>query len=221
MSNRIEETERFRPLARHYMKALGEIAIEKDLDAAQMIACQALGSNPPTQVAEIADLIKALSRLTDNRHSDGVSSLVSPEDRGAIINGCYDLMVASRQAPAPLAGSQAAIDVAAERRRQVEAEGWTPAHDDKHSDRSMALAGACYAMFAAASDSARSSTEMPAGLTRTGKSINGWSAWLELWPWERQWWKPSDRRRDLVKAAALIIAEIERLDRSTTDGSAP
>jgi hypothetical protein len=37
MSNRIEETERFRPLARHYMKALGEIAIEKDLDAAQMM----------------------------------------------------------------------------------------------------------------------------------------------------------------------------------------
>jgi hypothetical protein len=27
------------------------------------------------------------------------------------------------------------------------------------------------------------------------------------------WWKPKDRRRDLVRAAALIIAEIERLDR--------
>jgi hypothetical protein len=35
------------------------------------------------------------------------------------------------------------------------------------------------------------------------------------WPWSAQWWKPSDRRRDLVKAGALILAEIERLDRAT------
>ena len=30
-------------------------------------------------------------------------------------------------------GSQAVLDVAAERRRQIEAEGWTPEHDDEHS----------------------------------------------------------------------------------------
>ena len=30
--------------------------------------------------------------------------------------------------------------------------------------------------------------------------------------WRR--WKPTDRRRDLVKAGALILAEIERLDRA-------
>ena len=28
------------------------------------------------------------------------------------------------------------------------------------------------------------------------------------------WWKPTDCRRDLVKAGALILAEIERLDRA-------
>ncbi|NEI60969.1 hypothetical protein [Rhizobium leguminosarum] len=125
------EAERFRLLARHYMKALGEIAIEDDRDAAQLIACEALGSNPSPQGAATTDLIKALSRLTDNRHSDGVSSLVSPEDRGAIINGCYDLMVASRQAPAPhLVGAIHAI--AAERERQV-AKGYDAAHDDTHA----------------------------------------------------------------------------------------
>ncbi|AID18364.1 hypothetical protein PPF1_51 [Rhizobium phage vB_RleM_PPF1] len=96
-----DEAERFRLLARHYMKALGEIAIEDDRDAAQLIACEVLGSNPSPRVQETSDLIKALSRLSDNRHSDGVSSLISPDDRGAIINGCYDLMVASRQAPVP------------------------------------------------------------------------------------------------------------------------
>jgi hypothetical protein len=35
-----------------------------------------------------------------------------------------------------------------------------------------------------------------------------------LWPWSVQWWKPKDRRRDLVRAGALIVAEIERLDRA-------
>ncbi|KQV28517.1 hypothetical protein ASC97_04070 [Rhizobium sp. Root1203] len=105
-------------------------------------------------------------------------------------------------------------DVFAERRRQMEAEGWTPEHDDAHDDRSLALAGACYAMFASISDSARASTTMPEGLTVDSQPIIGWSAWLSIWPWSRSWWKPTDRRRDLVKAAALIIAEIDRLDRA-------
>ena len=34
------------------------------------------------------------------------------------------------------------------------------------------------------------------------------------WPWEPRWWKPKNPRRDLVRAAALLIAEIERLDRA-------
>lgn len=83
-------------------------------------------------------------------------------------------------------------EIAAERRRQIEAEGWTPEHDDSHVMGELAMAAACYAaptMFARAD-----------GLP-------------ELWPWSREWWKPKDRRRNLVIAAALIAAEIERLDR--------
>ena len=34
------------------------------------------------------------------------------------------------------------------------------------------------------------------------------------WPWDEQWWKPTTVRRDLVKACALALAEIERLDRT-------
>lgn len=33
------------------------------------------------------------------------------------------------------------------------------------------------------------------------------------WPWPSKWWKPKSQRRDLVRAGALILAEIERLDR--------
>jgi len=96
--------------------------------------------------------------------------------------------------------SQATDDVLAERRRQVEAEGWTPTHDDTHRSAEMAIAGACYALNAA------DDSDGPE-LRLTG---------AEIWPWADEWWKPSDPRRDLVKAGALILAEIERLDRAAS-----
>lgn len=52
----------------------------------------------PSVRGQYADLIQALSRLAGNRQSDGVSSLVSGDDRAAIINGCHDLMIATRGA---------------------------------------------------------------------------------------------------------------------------
>ena len=37
---------------------------------------------------------------------------------------------------------------------------------------------------------------------------------LRLWPWSDKWWKPSDDPvRNLVKAGALLAAEIDRLQR--------
>ena len=87
---------------------------------------------------------------------------------------------------------QAAQDVLAERRRQIEAEGWTPEHDDEHSVGELAKAAACYALVSAGFNP---------------------DAIITVWPWHRLWWKPSDKRRSLVKAGALILAEIERLDR--------
>jgi hypothetical protein len=35
-------------------------------------------------------------------------------------------------------------------------------------------------------------------------------AW-QWWPWSFEWWKPKDRIRNLVRAGALIAAEIDRL----------
>ncbi|WP_141231078.1 MULTISPECIES: hypothetical protein [Pseudomonas] len=37
--------------------------------------------------------------------------------------------------------------------------------------------------------------------------------WHGFWPWSAEWKQQSDPRRMLVKAGALILAEIERLDR--------
>ena len=43
--------------------------------------------------------------------------------------------------------------------------------------------------------------------------VDGHSVYL--WPWKEAWWKPTpeDRIRELVKAGALIVAEIDRLRR--------
>ena len=95
--------------------------------------------------------------------------------------------------------SDAARDVLAERERQVTAEGWTPEHDDQHSVGQMADAAACYALFVHAPDYPCKNPPLS-------------------WPWARKWWKPTTPRRDLVKAGALILAEIERLDRAARTG---
>ncbi len=87
--------------------------------------------------------------------------------------------------------TKAANDVLAERCRQVEAEGWTPEHDDAHGVGELAIAAACYA----------------------GNAAGKWGIATAAWPWAPKWWKPTNARRDLVKAGALILAEIERLDR--------
>ena len=100
--------------------------------------------------------------------------------------------------------SRAADDVIAERVRQVSGEGWTPEHDDQHSDGSMALAAACYASNAA--------TWASKGTAQLREKYPLLSLSFR-WPWALEWWKPKSQRRDLVRAAALIIAEIERLDR--------
>lgn len=66
----------------------------------------ALLSNPKPEVEPVeqrdnSELLRALSRMAGNRQSDGTSSLVSWQDREAIINGCHDLLIASRYPPKP------------------------------------------------------------------------------------------------------------------------
>jgi hypothetical protein len=86
--------------------------------------------------------------------------------------------------------------IAEERERQVSKEGWTALHDTQHNDGQLARAAACYAWHT------RDQCSMIAGIPYQ-------------WPWEQEWWKPTpdDRLRELVKAGALIAAEIDRLQR--------
>jgi hypothetical protein len=108
------------------------------------------------------------------------------------------------QTPAQAARvSSSGVDaIAAERQRQVEAEGWTPEHDDTHTNGAMAAAAAAYAFSAFTSTTYRAYAAEPIG----------------FWPWDEEWWKPKDPRSDLVRAGALIAAEIDRIDRAIAGG---
>lgn len=84
--------------------------------------------------------------------------------------------------------------IADERKRQIEVEGWTPEHDALHKNGELADAAACYA-----------------GLTRRDHKFS--FRVPNSWPFRIFDWKPTpnDRVRELVKAGALIAAEIDRI----------
>ena len=90
--------------------------------------------------------------------------------------------------------------IAAERQRQIDVERHSAEHDDEHETGDLAMAGACYALIAA--DPYRQPI----------RSI------MTFWPWDERFWKPKTghpggRLHDLVKAGALIAAEIDRMIR--------
>lgn len=103
--------------------------------------------------------------------------------------------------------TDAARDVLNERARQLQVEGFTAEHDDRHSRGELAIAAADYALLAGR----YGYLGAPAYRASATPVHNGDGQ--PLWPWAYEWFKPKDPRADLVKAAALILAEIERLDR--------
>lgn len=102
-------------------------------------------------------------------------------------------------------------DIGRERLRQMTDEGWTTRHDDAHDKGQMARAAGCYAIAAGMSDDQRETYAV--GDPHTGLHWHRTVLLTRWWPWSMGWWKPKDRRRDLIRAGALIVAEIERLDR--------
>jgi hypothetical protein len=117
-------------------------------------------------------------------------------------------------APERTADTTAIQDVIAERERQMAIEGWTPEHDDTHANFEMARAAAFYVLHTAADAMPEPSPDAPSD--RYGLFLTADMAWPPQWD-HATWKKPKDGRRNLVRAAALLIAEIERLDRASSD----
>lgn len=99
------------------------------------------------------------------------------------------------------------LAIVAERRRQVEAEGFDAAHDDAHGKGELARAALNYVAAAtiAMSLDARGYEGSP--------PFDLWIGPVN-WPWSLEWWKPKDVTRDLERAAALLLAELARLSRA-------
>jgi hypothetical protein len=83
-------------------------------------------------------------------------------------------------------------EVGQERTRQISANRYDASHDDGWTKGQLAEAAAVYAVCA-----------LP---ERDHLSV----LW---WPWGTEFFKPLSHRENLVRSAAMIIAEIERLDR--------
>jgi len=125
---------------------------------------------------------------------------------------------------------QAGVDlIAAERKRQIEVEGWTAEHDAQHKSFELSAAAACYI--------AKNISKLLEDIHHTNQSplaefkiyhfgeidlfVNSGdrgdrplrkAGWRNGWPWDMEWWKPEyDPIKNLVKAGALIAAEIDRL----------
>ncbi|HGF1373724.1 TPA: hypothetical protein ACF8SY_001278 [Pseudomonas aeruginosa] len=150
-------------------------------DHASIKAAQKIVLERDAALARVAELEMLLRKLSTN----GLMQFSTVDEEMAV-------QAALGGAPVAQAGQvpQAWLDVQAERRRQITAEGWTPEHDDLYCAAELPRAAAAYILNGA-------NDEAPA-----------------IWPFVAKWWKPRDARSNYVRAGALILAEIERLDRA-------
>lgn len=88
--------------------------------------------------------------------------------------------------------------IARERQRQILKEGFDAANDDDYIEGELVAAAKSYALVAEMQAIRKDQPIAPTFFPKT-------------WPWMRKWWKPSaDPVQNLVKAGALIAAEIDR-----------
>ncbi len=119
-----------------------------------------------------------------------------------------------------------AEQIATERQRQIDDEGYTPEHDDEHEDGSLAMAAICYAA--------------PTKVYRFSDDFAQLLQFRDPWPWtiphDRRYrmgerrenpgnvlpdpdtYTDAERMELLVKAGALIAAEIDRIERRQEAG---
>lgn len=101
-------------------------------------------------------------------------------------------------------------DIQLERQSQRD-KGFDEAHDDRHASFELSAAASAYSEHVWKMHDA-----VALGMTYTIKVPP------PQWPWRNGYrvehWNPKSPREDLVKAAALLVAEIERIDRGAARG---
>lgn len=93
--------------------------------------------------------------------------------------------------------------IAEERNAQIQVNGYTFAHDDEHTEAELARAAKCYLSLAIGETHPR--FRIPRTCPPT-------------WPWQPKEWRPStDPIKNLMRAGAMIAAEIDRIHRDSAN----
>jgi hypothetical protein len=146
------------------------------------------GSEDDEETAELFPALDATEviRTTPSSVSRTATDLAAPVPSAAVMRDHLAAQAQAREHP-----TNAALRlIAEERRRQVESEGYSPDQDDEQNeDGEMAYAAAAYAAASAGDPDA--ALFWPGGL-------------------DPHMFKPTGETRDLVRAGALIVAELER-----------
>ncbi|MES2995869.1 MAG: hypothetical protein V4733_03575 [Verrucomicrobiota bacterium] len=96
--------------------------------------------------------------------------------------------------------------IAAERQRQIQKYGWSAAHDDSHEIGELREAAAAYMLLA------EQGVELMHGQEAYRQAARRNA--IDMWPWDDASFDPDSPRLEcLIKAGALIAAEIDRISR--------
>jgi len=138
--------------------------------------------------------IKQQANEVVNRFEEKFETKYSEKIRTELVHMLVGL---ANEFPASRPDNGAAL-IMMERGRQIKEEGWSSSHDDLHTKGELVQAAIAYAYIGSDFNLA------------SNKSIL-----IEIiWPWDAKFWKPKKNRiRNLVRAGALIAAEIDRLQR--------
>lgn len=130
---------------------------------------------------------------------DMINDMLNNENTQYSTDNLFDIVEANTKFEKTSQLTAGGIIALKERQRQIEVEGYDTEHDSKYKDHQLALAGACYALPHEARGAYQSLN------TFYGRWFPRW------WPWQIEFWKPTpeNRIKELGKAAALIIAEID------------
>lgn len=178
-----------------YMMLADQCKVDLDEAMARNSALERKNANQCETIREYQDIEAALLEELELQKNHFKIQLQGAKDADMLQQR---LTVAERRAGdlERLIDSGAARDVLSERRRQIMEEHRLPIDDDDYTLGQLAWAASGYA--------AGSTTSHQAGGTLQPTN----------WPWAPRWWKPGAPRQMLIKSGALILAEIERIDRA-------
>lgn len=152
-----------------------------------------------------AQLGQMSSELIENLDfvNDEETQLQDLIDKAMVLGELYERKKWQEAGNSPDAVSKAIKDVVSERSRQKNGEFYSDAQDDSYVNNELTRGSASYVNHVIG----RSWIHVSKPSVYQNELVP------DLWPWSEQSWKPKSPRQDLVRATALLIADIERIDR--------